>query len=126
VEILKELEPLTGGGEYVFPNVRPGRPMSNMTVNRALQTMGYNTRTEHTGHGFRATARTLLKERLRIDPEIIERQLAHAVKNPLGTAYDRTQFIDDRRPMMQAWADYLDELKAAEFGKVVPFEQKAV
>ena len=111
VEILKDIQPLTGGGEYVFPGVRPGRPISDMTINRALQKMGYDTKTEMTGHGFRATARTLLAEKLEIPENVIERQLAHKVPGVLGTAYDRTKFIDARRRMMQAWSDYLDELK---------------
>lgn len=64
-----------------------------------------------TGHGFRAMARTLLHERLKFPPEIIEHQLAHSVPDALGTAYNRTKFLDDRRVMMQEWADYLDKLK---------------
>jgi len=123
VEILKDLHPLTGGGQYVFPAVRPGRPMSNATINRALQAMGYDTKTEMTAHGFRAMARTLLSERLRFPENVIEHQLAHRVPDALGTAYNRTKFYDDRRRMMQAWADYLDELKTAEFGKLVPFDK---
>jgi len=79
VEIFKDLYPLTGRGEYVFPNIRPGRPISDATLNRALQTMGYDTKTEITGHGFRAMARTLLAERLGFQPEVIEHQLAHKV-----------------------------------------------
>jgi integrase len=126
IEILKDLYQLTGHGEHVFAGIRPGRPMSNMTVNRALQTLGYDTKTEITGHGFRAMARTLLAERLRFPENVIEHQLAHKVPDALGTAYNRTKFIDDRRRMMQSWADYLDELKATEFGKVVQFEHKAV
>ena len=112
VEILKHLHPLTGGGEYVFPGVRPGRAISDMTLNRALQTMGYDTKTEMTGHGFRAMARTLLAERLHFPAEVIEHQLAHKVPDALGMAYNRTKFLDDRRHMMSVWADYLDELKA--------------
>ena len=111
VEILKDLHPLTGRGEYVFPNIRPGRPISDATLNRALQTMGYDTKNEITGHGFRAMARTLLAERLGYQPEVIEHQLAHKVPDALGTAYNRTKFIDDRRKMMTVWADYLDDLK---------------
>jgi len=121
VEILRELEPLTGSSEYVFPGQRWGRPMSDMTLNRALQSMGFDTKTEMTGHGFRAMARTMLAERLRIKENVIEHQLAHRVPDALGTAYNRTRFLDDRRKMMQAWSDYLDELKATEFGKVVSF-----
>lgn len=86
--------------------------MSDMTVNAALRRLGYDTREEITAHGFRATARTLLHEVLRIDPAVIEHQLAHRVPDALGAAYNRTQFIDERRAMMQRWADYLEELKA--------------
>ena len=126
VEILKYLHPLTGSGEYVFPGIRPGRAISDMTLNRALQTMGYDTKTEMTGHGFRAMARTLLAERLHFPAEVIEHQLAHKVPDSLGMAYNRTKFLDDRRRMMSVWADYLDELKAANFEKVVPFDRVAV
>ena len=126
VEILKDLYQLTGEDEYVFPGVRPGRPMSDMTINRALQTMGYDTKTEMTGHGFRAMARTILHERLRFPEEFIERQLAHSKQDPNKGAYDRTKFIDDRRPMMQTWADYLDDLKTGNIAKVVPFDRVAV
>jgi len=112
LEILRELHPLTGHGTYVFTGLRPGRPFSNMAINRALQTLGYDTKEEMTGHGFRAIARTVLDERLKWPAPIIEIQLAHKVKDPNGTAYNRTAFLDDRRTMMQTWADYLDSLKA--------------
>jgi integrase len=125
MEILKDLYPLTGGSEFVLPGQRWGRPFSDMTLNRALQAMGYNTQTEHTSHGFRAMARTLLRERLNFESEVIEFQLSHRTKNPLGTAYDRALFIDQRRLMMQQWANYLDDLKAANFDKVVPFNRAA-
>jgi integrase len=111
VEILKDIQLLTGSSEYVFPGQRWGRPFSNMTINRALQAMGYDTKEEMTGHGFRAMARTLLAEKLRIPENVIEHQLAHRVPDTLGTAYNRTRFYDDRRKMMQAWSDYLDQLK---------------
>ena len=124
MEILKDLHPLTGDGEFVFPGVRPKRPISNMTINRALQTMGYDTKTEMTAHGFRAMARTLLAERLRFPENVIEHQLAHSVPDVLGTAYNRTKFIDDRRQMMQSWSDYCDQLKEAKPGSnVVPFQK---
>jgi len=123
VEILRDLQPLTGGGEYVFPNVRPGRPISDATLNRALQTMGYDTAADICPHGFRAMARTLLAEQLRFPAEVIEHQLAHRVPDTLGTAYNRTKFIDERRRMMQAWSDYLDDLKIANFSKVVPINR---
>ena len=112
VAILRELFRLTGRGEYVFPGRNDRKkPMSEATLNRAMQRAGINTRDEHTGHGFRAMARTILHERLRIKPEVIEHQLAHRVPDALGTAYNRTRFLDDRRQMMQQWADYLDRLR---------------
>jgi len=112
VAILKDIQPVTGDGEFVFPGLRPGRPMSDGTINKALRTLGYDTRTEITGHGFRAMARTVIAERLHLDPQWIERQLSHRTGERLGESYDRTQFLDDRRKMMQTWADYLDSLKA--------------
>ncbi|MCP3714895.1 integrase arm-type DNA-binding domain-containing protein [Paraburkholderia sp. CNPSo 3281] len=113
VAILRELYALTGVGQYLFPGARDKkRPMSDATVNAALRRLGYDTRTEITGHGFRAMARTILHEELEHNPEVIERQLAHSVPDRLGDAYNRTQFIKQRRVMMQEWADYLDKLKA--------------
>lgn len=112
VEILRDLYAISGDGEYVFQNGHsPLRPMSEAAVNAALKRMGYDTQSEITGHGFRATARTLLHERLNIDPYIIEHQLAHTVPDTLGTAYNRTKFIEQRKEMMQLWADYLDKIK---------------
>ena len=93
--------------------------MSDAAVNAALRRLGYDTRTEITGHGFRAMARTILAEELHIKPEVIEHQLAHKVSDTLGTAYNRTKFIKERVQMMQAWADFLDVLKTG--GKVLPF-----
>ena len=122
VEILKDLYPLTGEREYVFPNVRPGRPMADATINRALQTMGYDTAKEMTAHGFRAMARTLIAEELHYSPEVIEHQLAHRVSDPLGTAYNRTKYLKDRKAMMQDWGDYCDALKTANFAKVIQFD----
>lgn len=120
--ILRELHPLTGQGEYVFPNGHSAlKPMSEAAVNAALKRMGYDTQTEITGHGFRAMARTLLHEELEADPNIIEHQLAHKVPDSLGTAYNRTKFIKQRKQMMQKWADYLDELKAG--AKVISLKQ---
>ncbi len=110
--VLKELQPLTGNGEYVFSGGHnPRRPMSEAAVNAALRRMGYDTKTEITGHGFRAMARTILAEELHQRPEVIEHQLAHKVPDALGTAYNRTKFLKERRAMMQQWADYLDKLK---------------
>ena len=85
--------------------------MSDAAVNAALRRMGYDTRTEITGHGFRAMARTILHQDLGIAPEVIEHQLAHRVPYTLGTAYNRTKFLPARRAMMQKWANYLDKLK---------------
>ncbi|WP_028211551.1 tyrosine-type recombinase/integrase [Paraburkholderia mimosarum] len=119
VAILRELHALTGSGHYVFPGARDRkRPMSEATINAALRRLGYDTRTEITGHGFRAMARTILHEELEQKPEVIEHQLAHAVPDNLGGAYNRTRFIKERRAMMQKWADYLDQLKAG--AQVIP------
>lgn len=123
VEILKGLKPLTGNGQYVFPNPRSvKRPMSDNGVLAALRRMGIG-KEEMTGHGFRAMARTLLDEVLQQRPEIIEHQLAHKVRDPLGRAYNRTKHLPERRRMMQTWADYLDGLKAG--AKVIPLKKKA-
>lgn len=123
VAILRELHPLSGHGEYVFQGGRsPLRPMSDAAINSALRRMGYDTQTQITGHGFRAMARTLLHERMDIDPHIIEHQLAHSVPDALGMAYNRTKFIEQRKKMMQLWADYLDKLKAG--AEVIPIHGK--
>lgn len=120
VEILKELQPLTGRGRYVFPSVRTGdRPMSENTINAALRGMGY-TSDVHTAHGFRATARTILDEVLSERVDLIEHQLAHAVKDVNGRAYNRTAHLPARKAMMQRWADYLDGLRAG--GEVIKFK----
>lgn len=112
VAILRDLQPLTGHGRYVFQGVRDhNRPMSENTVNNALRRMGYDTRTEITGHGFRAMARTILHETLNVDVAVIEHQLAHQVPDVLGSAYNRTKFLPQRKTMMQRWADYLDQLR---------------
>lgn len=123
VAILHELHALTGYGRYVFPGRDPQKPMSEAAVNAALRRMGYDTKTEITGHGFRAMARTILHEEIGIAPEIIEHQLAHRVPDSLGTAYNRTKFIKERRAMMQRWADYLNDLAAG--GKVIAFKKPA-
>jgi integrase len=122
VTILRELHALTGRGRYVFPSARsPQRPMSNNAVLSALRRMGYAT-DEMSGHGFRAMARTVLDEVLHFRPDYIEHQLAHAVKDPNGRAYNRTAHLPERRKMMAAWADYLDTLKVG--GNVVPMTRK--
>ena len=124
IAILKEIQPVSGHGEYVFQGGHsPLRPMSESAVNAALKRMGFDTQTQITGHGFRATARTLLHERLNIDPHIIEHQLAHSVPDTIGSAYNRTKFIAQRKLMMQQWADYLDELK--EGAKVIQLKNKS-
>lgn len=112
VAVLRELYPLTGHGRYVFPGRDPKKAMSEATVNAALRRLGYDTKTEITGHGFRAMARTILAEELHVRPEVIEHQLAHKVPDTLGTAYNRTKFLPERRAMMQQWADFLVTLKA--------------
>jgi integrase len=113
MDLINELKTITGDGTYLFPSaLSKKRPMSNNTVNSALRRMGY-TKREMTAHGFRAMARTLLDEELKFPPHIIEQQLAHAVKDPLGRAYNRTTHLDQRKTMMQEWADYLDGLRAS-------------
>lgn len=119
VAILRELHPLTGHRVHVFPGRDPKKCMSEAAINAALRRMGYDTQKDLTGHGFRAMARTLIHERLKFPAEVIEHQLAHRVPDALGAAYNRTRFIDERRKMMTAWADYLDVLKQDE-GNVIP------
>jgi len=111
VEILRNIHPITGHGRYVFPSLRTGeRPMSENTINAALRAMGY-AQDVHCAHGFRATARTIMDEVLGERVDLIEHQLAHAVKDPNGRAYNRTAHLPARRDMMQRWADYLDKLR---------------
>jgi integrase len=112
VALLKELQPLAGRSIYVFPAVtQKTRCMSDNTVRSALRRLGYEN-DEMSAHGFRAMARTMGAERLRVDGEIIDAQLAHAVKDANGRSYNRTSFMDLRREFMQRWADYLDDLRA--------------
>lgn len=123
VAVLRDLHPLTGHGLYVFPSLRTGeRPMSDNAILSALRRMGFP-KDEMTGHGFRAMARTMLAERLGVDEAVIEAQLAHAVRDSLGRAYNRTEFVEQRRAMMQTWADYLDKLRDG--ADVLPFPNKA-
>ena len=123
VAIFRELHNLTGRGKYAFPSLHASAvPMSENTMNAALRRMGF-TNNEMTSHGFRAMARTLLHEQLHFPPEIIEHQLAHRVPDTLGTAYNRTKFLKERRAMMQAWADYLDKLRAG--AQVLRFNKSA-
>lgn len=110
--ILKDLQPLTHHSRYVFPSILTReKPMSENTVRSALRRLGYGN-DDMTAHGFRAMARTMLAEQLNVQPEIIEAQLAHAVSDALGRAYNRTQYLVQRREMMTKWADYLDTLSA--------------
>ena len=121
VEVLRELYPLTGSRQYVFPGARtPARPMSENSVNAALRRMGY-TKDEMTGHGFRSLASTLLNEQ-GWHRDAIERQLAHGERDAVRAAYNYAEHLPERRKMMQAWADYLDGLKAG--ASVVPLHGK--
>jgi integrase len=122
LEILRELQPLTGHGRYLFPSVRgEGKPMSDNAILAALRRMGIE-KDEMSGHGFRAMARTILDEVLNVRVDLIEHQLAHAVRDANGRAYNRTAHLPERCKMMQQWADYLDGLAsgvviAGKFGK---------
>jgi len=121
IKILEELQKLTGAGKYAFPSGRTyDRPMSNNAVLAALRRMGY-TKDEMTPHGFRAMARTIIDEVLQVRPDYIEAQLAHRVSDPLGRSYNRTTHLNERRKMMQTWADYIDGLKAG--AKVLSFRK---
>ena len=111
IEVLRELHPFTSRSQYVFPGRASSRVISPNTVNSALRTMGWDSDTV-CGHGFRATARTMLHETLGISPDAIEAQLGHRVPDRLGSAYNRTKHLDERRKMMQVWADYLDKIKS--------------
>ena len=122
IAILKELQPLTGHGRYVFPSLRTGeRAMSDNTINAALRRMGFAS-DEMSAHGFRAMARTLMIERIPgISADVIEAQLAHGKSGPLGAAYDRAEFMEQRRRMMSDWADYLDKLRMG--AEVIQFKK---
>lgn len=116
LDILKELKATNGHRPYVFvKQTKPTDHMHRDTLSKAVRSLGFKNR--HSAHGFRALARTAIREKLEYDSEIIERQLAHAPQSSLGRAYDRTQFIDQRTRMMQDWADYLDAIAAG--GKVI-------
>ena len=123
VAILEELQPITGRGAMVFRGERSHeRPMSDAAINAALRALGFSA-DEVTGHGFRATARTMLVERLGVAESVVEAQLAHAVRDNLGRAYNRTEFVAERVDMMQRWADYLDELR--QDATAVPLPRRA-
>ena len=120
--LLQHIHSITGGGRYVFPGQRSSeRPLSENGIRTALRTLGYSN-DEMTPHGFRAMARTLLDEELGFRTEFIEQQLAHTVKDSNGTAYNRTKHLRERTQMMQAWADYLDELKLGHQNNYASFE----
>ncbi|NOT13767.1 MAG: tyrosine-type recombinase/integrase [Methylococcaceae bacterium] len=121
IAILEAIRPLTGEGLYVFPSSRgDGRPMSDNTIRTALKSLGYDSDVM-TAHGFRTTASTLLNEQ-GWSPDAIERQLAHAPRDQVRAAYNRAQYLDERRRMMQSWADYLDSLKQG--AAVIPFRKQ--
>lgn len=123
VDILRELQPLTGSGRFVFPSARSNqRPMSDNAVLAAMRRAGIE-KDEMSGHGFRAVARTILDEVLGVRPDFIEHQLAHAVRDPNGRAYNRTSHLPERREMMQQWADYLDKLRTG--AEVIPIRKGA-
>jgi integrase len=103
--MLKDLHDLTGDKEFVFTSVPGSKPITDMTASMILRRGGWSDR--HSLHGWRAVARTLLSESLRFPVDIIEHQLGHVVRDALGRAYNRTQFLDDRRAMMQRWSDFL-------------------
>ena len=112
LDVLKSIHQLTGQGRYVFPGARTSeRPMSDGTINAALRRLDYGS-DEHVAHGFRAMARTMMAERLSgISQDMVEAQLGHGKKGPLGSAYDRSEYLPQRQQMMQTWADYLDKLR---------------
>lgn len=121
IELLRQVHPISGHGKYVFPSIRTGeRPMSENTVSAALRAIGYDRDTQ-TAHGFRATARTIMDEVLGERVDLIEHQLAHAVKDANGRAYNRTAHLPARKAMMQRWSDYLDQLKRG--AQVLQFKQ---
>lgn len=118
IDLLRDLHPLTGHAKYVFPSLLTGeRPMSENTLRTALRRMGYSN-DDMTPHGFRAMARTIMVEKLNMHPDVIEAQLAHVKSGPLGAAYDRAEFMEQRRKMMVQWADFLDAVHAG--AKVIP------
>jgi integrase len=111
IDCLKELHPISGHSPYVFPSlISSQRPMSENTLRVALRRMGYGNE-DMTPHGFRAMARTIMVEKLNMHPDVLEAQLAHGKSGPLGAAYDRAEFMEQRRVMMLEWANYLDVLR---------------
>ena len=122
VRILKAIQPLTGAGRYVFPGARDrNKPMSDGTINAALRRLDFGN-DDHVAHGFRAMARTMIAERIPgIPADMVEAQLGHGKTGPLGSAYDRAEYLGQRRQMMQTWADYLDTLRAG--AEVIEFKR---
>ena len=119
VEILRDIQNLTGSGEYVFTGLRDHKaPMSEAAVSAALAAMGYKGR--HTWHGYRATGRTILRQVLKFPADVIEAQLAHTGQITHGGAYDRATHLEERTPMIKTWADYLDKLRIG--GEVIQFK----
>jgi integrase len=111
-KILQELKGITGNGKYVFPGQRSiDQPMSDGAVREALKTIGYPG-TLHTGHGFRAMARTMIVDEIKIQEHLVEHELGHIQRFPNGRAYDRASYLQERDLMMRTWADYLDDLRA--------------
>ena len=121
LEILQELRTITGASRVLFPNYRrPKSCMTATTLNRALERMGFNGKNSmgFSAHGFRATASTILNE-LGYRPDVIERQLAHSERNKVRASYNQAEYLADRRAMMQAWADLIDEMAESD-SKVIP------
>jgi len=122
IKVLQEMQPLSEGTEYVFPPIAKQKTnhMHREAMSKALRSMGFKGR--HSTHGFRGMLRTVARERLNVDSDVLEAQLAHAKKGDVQKAYDRTTFNEERRRVMQSWANYLDNLRDG--GKVVPFTRK--
>jgi len=110
IAIIEDLRPLSGDGKYLFPGRVSARPMSENTINAALRYLGYDTRQQQCAHGFRSMASTLLNEQ-GWNRDAIERQLAHAERDGVRAAYNFAQYLPERRKMMQAWADFLDQAR---------------
>jgi integrase len=126
IELLRELHTYTGGRDFMFPNYRnPKTCMTSTTLNRALERMGFNGKDSigFSAHGFRATASTILNE-LNFRPDVIERQLAHADRNKVRASYNQGEYLEERRAMMQQWANMTDEMVKRE-SKMTPIKRAA-
>jgi integrase len=119
--ILPVLKAIAGGSRYVLPGRNPNKPISNNTMLFALYRLGY--KGKMTGHGFRAVASTILNETGHFKPDVIERQLAHCERNEVRGAYNRAEYLPERKCMMQYWADYLDSIEAG--AKLIPMPATA-